>query len=272
VSDADATHVRFTGIGADRLELPPGYTAISLREKGDAFAHAIDIAPLEGAGTLVWVRRFDTVEFALVLEPEQPLGEARRALYAVMNACADAIGVYCPPERPLAFAWPDTISLDGGVLGGVRLAWPPDCPEDATPDWLVAGVMLRSVVAQKRNIEDVIAQEVAVLSTQFDHIQRRGTSLEAEGFEMMDAGQLISSFCRYFLVQLDEWHESGFVPIGQAYLARLPEQPGVKRGISPTGDLLMKTAADLKATATMPLLEALAVPQWRDPETAEPWL
>ena len=59
------------------LDLPPGYTLVALRELGDAFAHGCEIAAEAGAGTLVWVRRYDLVEFAVVLEPDEPL--SRRA-------------------------------------------------------------------------------------------------------------------------------------------------------------------------------------------------
>ena len=55
------------------LDLPPGYTLVALRELGDAFAHGCEIAAEAGAGTLVWVRRYDLVEFAVVLEPDEPL-------------------------------------------------------------------------------------------------------------------------------------------------------------------------------------------------------
>ncbi|CAN0514008.1 unnamed protein product, partial [Phaeothamnion confervicola] len=106
------------------LHLPPGFRAIGLREVGDAFAKAVATAGEAGAGTLVWTRRFDLVEVAVVLEPEEPLATARRALFAGMNAAGDAIAAYCPPEKPLVFAWPDTILLDGGLIGGMRLAWP----------------------------------------------------------------------------------------------------------------------------------------------------
>lgn len=255
-----------------RLDLPPGYTVVGLRESGDAFAHAQSIAASEGAGTLVWVRRFDTVEIALVLEPEQPLADARRVFYAVMNAAADSIAAYCPPERPLAFSWPDTIMLDGGILGGAQLAWPPDCAEDATPDWLVGGLMLRSVVSTKRDIAELMGQTGRGLGEQLDQVQRRGTSLEAEGFEIMAAEPIINSFCRHFMVYLDQWNEKGFVPVGQHYLARVPEQKGVKRGIDGNGDLLLRKLADPKNPTRQSLVDALAKPQWLDPQTGEPWL
>src|SRR6185503_6343970 len=99
------------------LDLPPGYTLVALRELGDAFARACEIAAEAGAGTLVWVRRYDLVEFAVVLEPEEPLASARRAIYAGTNAIADALIAHAPPRRPVAFDWPDAIRVDGVLVG-----------------------------------------------------------------------------------------------------------------------------------------------------------
>ena len=71
------------------LDLPPPFQLVTLREVGDAFAHAQAIAADEGAGTLVHVGRFDLSEFAVVLEPEEPLASARRAFCARARArCA----------------------------------------------------------------------------------------------------------------------------------------------------------------------------------------
>src|SRR5215475_6043932 len=70
------------------LDLPPPFRLVTLREVGDAFAHATRVAAEEGAGTLVYVGRFDLAEFAVVLEPEEPLKTARRALYAGLTALA----------------------------------------------------------------------------------------------------------------------------------------------------------------------------------------
>ena len=122
-----------------QLDLPPPFRLISLREVGDAFAHAIDVAPDEGAGTLVFVGRFDLAEFAVVLEPDEPLRTARRAFYAGMAALGDALAAQAPPEKPMGFDWPDAIRIDGGLVGGARLAWPQDADEDAPPSWLVFG-------------------------------------------------------------------------------------------------------------------------------------
>ena len=57
---------------------------------------------------------------------------ARRAFYAGMAALADALAAHAPPEKPIEFDWPDAIRVDGGLVGGGRLAWP-DGPEDEPP-------------------------------------------------------------------------------------------------------------------------------------------
>src|ERR1700722_10055874 len=118
------------------LDLPPAYRLVTLREVGDAFAHAQTIAPQEGAGTLVFVGRFDLAEFAVILEPDEPLCSARRAFYAGCVALADALAVYAPPEKSIEFAWPDAIHVDKGLVGGARLAWPCGADENAAADWL----------------------------------------------------------------------------------------------------------------------------------------
>jgi biotin-(acetyl-CoA carboxylase) ligase len=248
-------HKMNTNPDTQALDLPPVYRAIALREYRDAFTHAQAIAAEEGAGTLVWVRRFDTIEFAVVLEPEQKLAEARCALYAGMNAAADALGSYCPPEKPIEFAWPDTIMLDGGIVGGCRLATPAKASEDEIPDWLVLGLNLRSVV------------EVTV-----DQIFERGTSLTTEGFEMMDGNKIIESFSRHLMATFDGWKAGGFRTLADRYLARLQPAKGLRRGLDVNGDLLERRLPDLKEITRQPLTAALAVPQWLDPSTGEPWM
>jgi hypothetical protein len=81
-----------------RLDLPPPFRLVTLREVGDAFAHAAAVAADEGAGTLVHVGRFDLAEFAVVLEPEEPLRIARRAIYIGTCALGDALAANAPPE------------------------------------------------------------------------------------------------------------------------------------------------------------------------------
>jgi biotin-(acetyl-CoA carboxylase) ligase len=241
--------------GEHALDLPPGYREVGLRELGDAFAKAIEIAPAAGAGTLVWVRRFDLVEAAVVLEPAEPLSSARRAFFAGMNAAADALAAYCPPEKPITFAWPDTILLDGGLIGGGRLAWPEDATEAEPPAWLVFGLLLRSTVHAARRP---------------DMAHKDRTTLEDEGFEVLDARDLIASFSRHLMVHLDRWQADGFAQVGADYLSRLTPEGGPRRAINGSGDLLLHGRPG--AMERRSLVEGLAKCEWLDPESREPWL
>ncbi len=239
------------------LDLPPGYTLVALREYGDAFAHGCDIAAEAGAGTLVWVRRYDLVEFAVVLEPDEPLVSARRALFAGMNAVADAIAAHCPPERDVSFGWPDAILFDGGLLGGARLGWPAACAEDDIPAWLVVGVILRA--ADMAHVEEVQAAS--------------GVSLLSEGFEMTDTDAIIGSFARHLMTAFDRWNERGFEAIARDYLERLPRsKAGERRHIDLTGDLLVSPPAGGGPPDRTNLVDALARVAWYDPQARGPKL
>jgi hypothetical protein len=237
------------------LDLPPGYTLVALRELGDAFAHGCQIAAEAGAGTLVWVRRYDLVEFAVVLEPNEPLKSARRAFFAGMNAVADAIAAHCPPEREVNFDWPDAIRFDAGLLGGGRLGWPSDCAEIDVPAWLVFGVILRA--ADMAHVPEVQAAS--------------GVSLFSEGFELIDTDAIIESFTRHLMTAFDRWSERGFETIARDYLERLPQRKvGERRGIDVNGDLLVSPPAGGGAPERASLVDALGRATWYDPQARGP--
>jgi len=239
------------------LDLPPGYTLVALREVGDAFGHGCAIASDTGAGTLVWVRRYDLVEFAVVLEPEEPLLSARRAFFAGMNAIADAIAAHCPPEREVGFDWPDAILFDGGLLGGARLGWPADCAEDEVPSWLVFGIMLRA--ADMAHVE--VVQAAA------------GVSLLNEGFGMLDTDAIIGSFARHLMTAFDLWGERGFETIARDYLARLQSRKaGERRRIDLSGDLLITQPTGAGPPERASLVDALNKAAWYDPQARGPKL
>ncbi|MBR1212161.1 biotin/lipoate--protein ligase family protein [Bradyrhizobium sp. JYMT SZCCT0180] len=236
-------------------DLPPGYTLVALRELGDAFAHGCEIAAEAGAGTLVWVRRYDLVEFAVVLEPDEPLNSARRALFAGMNAVADAIAAHCPPERDVSFDWPDAIRFDAGLLGGARLGWPADCAETDVPNWLVFAVILRA--ADMVHLDEVQAAS--------------GVSMLGAGFEMVDTDAIIGSFARHLMTAFDRWNERGFEAIARDYLERLPRRKaGEIRAIDVNGDLLVKLPAGSGPPDRSSLVDALAKADWYDPQLRGP--
>jgi hypothetical protein len=248
---------------APRLDLPPPFRLVSLREVGDAMAHATDIASDQGAGTLVYVGRFDVVEFAVVLEPDEPLRTARRVLYAGLNALANALATYAPPERSITLDWPDAIRVDGGLVGGARLAWPQRADEDRPPPWIVFGAMIRTVA----------------MGEDEPGLRPLSTALEDEGFDA-NSGWLVESFTRHLMSEIDAWHEYGFAAVAKNYLPRLAltapsptsgkgKGGGIRHEIDTNGDLLQRRV-DRPDAMRRPLVSALASVSWFDPETRGP--
>ena len=235
------------------LTLPPLFTLVRLRELGDAFAHAQSIAAEQGAGTLVYVGRFDLAEFAMVLEPDEPLRKARRTLYAGMTALADALAVHAQPETAITIDWPDSISVNAGLVGGGRLAWPQGVKEDETPPWLVFGAMIRTVSVS--GIEPGLNPLV--------------TALEEEGFTDAMSDKVLESFARHFMVAVDSWQEKGFGAVAQSYLERLPRESGLRRDIDDNGDLLVRRMGRAEVDRKQ-LLPRLAAPAWYDPARRGP--
>ncbi len=237
------------------LSLPPLYSLVTLRESGDAHGHAESLAPEAGAGTLVWARRFDVAEFAVVLEPGEPLATARRAFICGMAAVADALSTHAPPEKPIAFDWPGGIRCDGARIGGARMSWPKDCAEKAEPDWLVFSAM----ITLSRNLSD-------------PGFYPNSSSLEEEGFEDVDAGMLIESFSRHLMVHFDTWASRGFKGVAESYLERLPRtRPADRRSFDASGDLLVKAGANGRVEKR-PLAPGLLAPEWLDVATGAPAL
>jgi biotin-(acetyl-CoA carboxylase) ligase len=237
---------------APELTLPPPFTLVTLREVGDAFAHAVEIAPEQGAGTLTYVGRFDLAEFAVVLEPDEPLRTARRALYMGMAALVDALLAHAPPEKPVEIDWPDAIRVDGGLIGGGRLGWPQDAREDQPPDWLVFGGMIR-----------------LVSMTGEPGLHPMAAALEEEGFTDVAAAELVGSFARHLMVHTDAWQEHGFGAVAKEYLQRLPRDRGLRRDIDENGDLLMRRMGKVEVERKK-LLPLLAAPSWLDPKSRGP--
>jgi hypothetical protein len=236
-------------------DLPPAFRLVTLL--GDAFAHARANAAALGAGALVFVGRLDLAEFAVVLEPDEPLRTARRPFYAGMAALTDALIAHAPPAKPIGCSWPDAITVDGGLVGGGQLAWA-DGPENEPPDWLVFGGMIRTVS----------------MTDGETGLHPLPTAIEDEGFDDAGAAKLVGSFARHLMVQTDAWSEFGFAAIAKAYLSRLAPEQSTRRNIDDNGDLLVRHIgkadigkADVERRS---LIKALATPSWLDTSTRGP--
>jgi len=209
----------------DRLpELPSLFDpVVALREGGDALAHAVELAPSRGAGTLVWVSAYARAEAAVVLEPEMPLAPARLAFHAAASALVG------------------TAVVNLGECGRVRLLAPANTAEDAVPDWLVVGMELR--LAFPTGYEAGQAPNV--------------TSLAEEGFEHAGPAEITVAWARHLMAGLDEWGARGPQRVAERYLARLldeADRPGLRRGIDPdTGALVLENPDGARERLALPV-------------------
>jgi hypothetical protein len=247
-----AGHTRGQAARARALDLPPPFQLVTLREAGDAFVHACTHAAELGAGTLVHVGRFDIAELAVVLEPDEPAACAWRALYAGMVALADALATLAPPRKPIAIEWPDAIRLDGGLVGGGRMAWPEGADAAAPPPWVVFGAMIRTAPMAGDG-----SGPGALMS-----------ALEDDGFGDLGPDRLVESFARHFMRVIDHWREAGFAAIADNYASRLERTKGVRRDIGDSGELLLTRNG--RPVEPHRLGPQLAVPSWLDPHSGEP--
>jgi biotin-(acetyl-CoA carboxylase) ligase len=236
------------------LDLPPPFRLVALREVGDAFAHACANAAELGAGTLVFVGRFDLAEFAVVLEPDEPLASARVAFYAGMVALGDALAAAAPPQKSIAIEWPDAVYVDRGLIGGGRLGWPDRADEHVAPDWLVFGAAIRTVS----------------MSGEDSGLHPLASALEEEGFGDVSSEHLVEGFARHLMVAIDRWQEGGFAPLAKEYIPKLKPEDGARREIDENGDLYVRRLGN--PVECRKLLPTLKVPSWLDPKTGGPRL
>ncbi|MFM8750481.1 biotin/lipoate--protein ligase family protein [Rhabdaerophilum sp.] len=239
---------------AETTKFPPLVKPCRLREIEDSFEIAKARAAEFGAGSMFYVGRFALIDFALVLEPEEPLRLSRKILFAGMNALAETLANIAPPELPIEFVYPASLHFDGALIGGGRIAWPEGCGEDDVPEWLVFGAMIRA--GGMRDLGIGLSPSV--------------TTLDDEGFDAWNPEEFAASFARHFMIEADSWAEKGFRAIGPRYLERLPRMKGdVKRGIDSNGDLLVhRNSTD--APERLPLLSRINPPEWYDPAENEP--
>ena len=187
--------------------------------------------PESGAGTLVYVGRFDLAEFAVVLEPEEPFESRVARSMPASSRSPDALGG-APPERPITFDWPDAVRVNGGLVGGARLGWPQDAPENKPPAWLVFGAMIR----------------IVAMGEDEPGLRPLSAALDEEGFENFDSDRLVESFARHLMVAIDTWREKGFGEVAKSYLAGLAPESGVRRDLDVNGDLLVRRTVTGGAT------------------------
>ena len=241
---------------SERPILPPLFQAQAVSPDTNPFDRALQLA-VEGVepGTLLWSASQSRCQAAVVLAPEHPLEDSLPVVLVTMLGLGDALGALVPPVVAVTFSWPDRIEVNGGTVGGVRLASAKTEASTALPDWLVVGYGL--------------ARESSEDDTQTEADDR--TTLIEEGCEIACI-DLVENFGRHFLGWVNRWQEDGVAPVRQAWLSRASnlsktievtsgahKKLGIFTGLNDTGSIrLMRNGI----TQTVSLAEAMKSPTW----------
>jgi BirA family transcriptional regulator, biotin operon repressor / biotin---[acetyl-CoA-carboxylase] ligase len=245
---------------SERPHFPPIYQPFAVTTEIDPFERCLNVAA-EGAeaGTLLWSIGQDACECAVVLAPEQSLEASLPVALVALLGLGDALGSLAPPVVAVTFGWPDRIEVNGGVIGGVRMAHARTRSPTEVPDWLVVGfgVALRVSWAGDGEPGDDLFR----------------TTLAAEGCGDIQTVDLLEAFARHFLSWIHRWQEDGVRPVQQAWLARATglgkpievevgggqRKHGTFTGLTESGAIRLVSEG---VTQTISLEEAMRVPSW----------
>jgi len=246
------------GVVSERPDFPPLYRPFAVTPELDPFERAIVVAG-EGAepGTLLWSIAQEACECAVVLAPEQDLEASLPVALVAMLGLGDALGSLVPPVVAVTFGWPDRVEVNGGVIGGVRMASAPVVVPSAVPEWMVIGigVAVRGSWAEDQPPDDLLR-----------------TTLVEEGCTEVQTVDLLEAFARHFLAWMNRWQDDGVEPILQAWMSRATGlgkpieleigdqlRQGTFSGLTESGAIRL---AKEGVTQTISLDEAMKVPSW----------
>lgn len=181
-------------IDTDPTRFPPAFRPLAIAY-GDAAEIARARAATGGeAGTVVWHRRLDRLDAAVVLEPDRTAAASRFATTVAAKALTDALGALAPPATRVSVDRQGSVSVNGATVGSVRLHLPDTVADGDVPPWAV------------------LAVEVDVLGDPDDDspgLTPHRTSLREEGFEDVLSTTLLESFARHLLFWMDVWTTEG---------------------------------------------------------------
>lgn len=187
-----------------------------------------------GAGDLLWLRDEDTLDYAIVLEPDVPRDKALNMVFTQMAALGDAIGAIAPPEVGITHHWPNRLLANGAEIGSVSCILSPEDGADGCPLYLV------------------IATYIAVRPKRDDlnpGLNSGHTTLWDEGCGDLKAMAVLDSAARHFMTWLHTWEEDGFQPVLNQIDGRMEtghalsigEIEGSYLGLDEQANLLLKT-------------------------------
>lgn len=194
------------------MELPdPRFPPLITGCPVDVTEHAFEVACERaangelGAADLVWNRSKDTIDLALILEPDVALEKAREMFPLAATALMDSLGALMPPMTKALLRWPCTILVNDAAAGALQFASSSTIDADV-PDWIVIGASLR-LMHPPGAAEPGAEPNV--------------TTLFAEGGGDLDRNRILESYAAHLLTWIHTWQDEGFAPVHEQLIGRI---------------------------------------------------
>jgi len=202
-----------------------------------------------GAGDILWSDDQETLNLALVLEPEVTRERCGEMLYLVMVAFADAAGAISEPEIAINYRWPSTILVNEASVGVSDLITS-DGEQDGVPNWMILSLK----IAIRPDKTDIDPGKNTSITTMWD-----------EGCGDISHTQLLESVSRHIVNWIHTWGEDGFKPIHDQWMGRISEKEktepilGIAEyiGLDERGDALIKTGDAITGLSTHAALQTI---------------
>jgi len=201
-----------------------------------------------GAGDLLWLRNNDTLDYAIVLEPEVDRVKALDMIFVQMVALGDAIGAIAPPEIGITYHWPNRVLANGAEIGAVNAILSDHVDAQGVPDFMVLSTHIE------------VRPKMGNLNPGLDQSR---TTLWDEGCGELDAMQVLDSSARHFMNWVHTWEEDGFQTVltqidgrmEQGHALSLCGIEGTFLGLDENANLLIKHDGGTKLVAVSDALD-----------------
>lgn len=185
------------------------------------------------AGDLLWLRDHDTLDYAIVLEPETSRTDALQMIFTQMVALGDAIGAIAPPEVAITYHWPNKILANGAFIGTVDAILSDQDDANGCPHYMVIATRIR------------VRPPEQVTDPGYD---KNYTTLWDEGCGELDAMTVLDSAARHFTTWVHNWEEDGFQSVlthldgrmEQSHELEVAGKTGTFLGLDENANLLLK--------------------------------
>lgn len=201
-----------------------------------------------GAGDVLWLRDNDTLDYAIVLEPDVNRVKALDMVFVQMVALGDAIGAIAPPEIAITHHWPNKLLANSAEIGYVSAIISENDGPDGCPSYMVISTHIK-VRPTIDNIDPGLDQS--------------RTTLWDEGCGDLDAMQVLDSTARHFMNWVHTWNEEGFQPIltqldgrmVQGHALSINNIEGTFLGLDESANLLLKIEGGTKLVTVVDALD-----------------